>query len=394
MDTADSRPGPAKERGQAALPVGDAELLRRLTVLQRQAAMGQLAGGMAREFNNLLTIILAQTQTLIPQLPRDAAAYRQAGDVIRAGRRAASLTRLLLHLDHSGQTLAGAVDVGQAVNGLLPVLERLLPTGIRLELSLAPDTGAAMCDEAGLELVLLNLVQNAIEAMPLGGLVTITLHAAAPPPGLSGPVLELTVRDTGCGISPEVRARLFEPFVTTKHPQAGVGLGLAVSAGIVRGWGGQIAVAEGETPGTAIRVSLRQVPGSAEPGLAGLVGQPRPRILVVDDDDRVRGMIAECLDAEGYMVMTVAGAARALFLVESAGEEFALVVADVKLPGLPGSDLVWRLRATCPDLRALFVSGMPAGELPPFGQVDGTAFLPKPFKLSQLTDAVRKLLAE
>ncbi|MGZ8377968.1 MAG: ATP-binding protein [Gemmatirosa sp.] len=357
----------------------------RLLETQRLETLGVLAGGIAHDFNNLLTSILGNADLLQSALPGGAERV-MVSEILLAGRRSADLARQLLAYAGHASYVVRALDLSALVVEVGALLRTAMPAGGALRLDV-PRGALVTGDRAQLTQVLMNLVTNAAEALPAeGGTVTVRVReltlgereAARLTDACAGggamPVgrcVRLEVRDTGHGMTREVRDRMFEPFFTTKH--AGRGLGLAATMGIVRAHGGALAVASVRQQGTTVRVWLPAAPLHAEAegvGAAAAATEPStarlPRILVVDDDPAVRGTLARMLGRLRYDVVQAGGAREALAALESlpVGDEPALAIVDYTMPEFSGQETAARLRERCPGLRVLFTSGYADAEAP------------------------------
>ena len=363
---------------------------------QKLEAVGRLAGGVAHDFNNILTAIVGCAGIMLESLPPGHPCREDADEIRRAGEQAASLTRQLLAFARREDSTPRVVDLREVCGGMRKMLQRLLPADIELEMSIPDRLGAVRVDPGQAEQVLLNLVVNAGDAMPDGGRVSVGLaDAPAGGGGLPGPCVCLTVSDTGVGMDELTRARIFEPFFTTKS--AGTGLGLAnVRDAVARG-GGAVVVESAPSRGATFRVfwplcaDALDAPGSA-PAAARRSGRSA-RLLVVEDDDVVRRFVVRSLERDGYSVTTAADGAEALRISDAQEGAFDAVIVDVVLPRVRGTEVAARLRARQPTARVLFVSGYRAEESAlPAGADGRVRFLAKPFTASALADKVRELL--
>jgi PAS domain S-box-containing protein len=335
-----------------------AALERRLHQSEKLDGIGRLAGGIAHDFNNLLTIVLNYAELLDEELPAgdgDALA-RYVAEIREAGERATRLTRQLLVFGRREVVNPQSMDINLAIADIGTLLGPTIGEDIELRIDPALDLWPVCVDRSQLEQVLLNLALNARDAMPAGGLLSMTtrnVEAAA------GRCVLITVADTGCGMSADVVERAFEPFFTTKDWGAGSGLGLATVHGIVNGIGGHAFIDSEPGSGTSIRLTLPAAGGAApapsDPGPAVTSRGGGQRILVVEDDSGVRELAVLLLTAAGYEVTSAASAQEALRTTPVRIPE--LLLTDVVMPGLSGRELGERLRAELPDLRILFMSG-------------------------------------
>ncbi|HWP62337.1 MAG TPA: ATP-binding protein [Candidatus Binatia bacterium] len=371
--------------------------------VERMEAIGQLAGGIAHDFNNLLTVIGGHADLILACVPVEAPVATEAAEIRAAVERASGLTRQLLAVSRRQILEPRPVDLAATVGGLEPMLRRLLGERIELVVERAPGAWVE-ADPAQLEQVVLNLAVNARDAMPDGGRLTIAVglaRAGSMVDGRSEPLeteaVLLRVQDTGVGMSPEVAARAFEPFYTTKPAGVGTGLGLATVYGIVRQSGGEVFLETAPGAGATFTIVLPRIdPPTAEPAAAEAPAAARRpgTILLVEDEAAVRALVRRILEGDGYAVVEAAdgGAAEAAAADLDAPPD--LLVSDVVLPGLTGPELARRLRARWPDLRIVFVSGYPAPEAGLDGAAEGAAFLAKPFSPDQLRAAVATALGD
>jgi signal transduction histidine kinase/ActR/RegA family two-component response regulator len=369
-------------------------LERELQQKQRMEALGRMAGGVAHDFNNLLTVIVGYSDLLAARMGASDPSYGDVEAIRVAGQQAAAFTEQLLTISKTRQGEPGPVELGRAVRTLEPVLRRLVGDDIALVIDLAPGTPAIAIDEGQLEQVVLNLVVNARDAMPEGGVVAISTGTA---PGADGaPMAELIVRDGGVGMDAATLERCFDPFFTTKGRTKGTGLGLATVYGIVDHAGGEITVESEVGAGTTFRaVWPAAAPTSAAPA-AAVVPRSAPAggggrtVLLVEDEPDVRAYAGRVLSSAGYEVVAAAGGAEALATVADMAAAPALLVTDVLMPGMEGPELAASLAELQPGVPVLFVSGY-IEDVRREQLLRGTpssAFLAKPFTPAALLDAV------
>jgi two-component system, cell cycle sensor histidine kinase and response regulator CckA len=375
---------------------------QRLQEAQRLESVGRLAGGVAHDFNNLLTVILGGSEALREALAAERPAIVEEVEQIHAaGERARDLTRQLLAFARRQVTTRVPLDLNGVVRGSEQLLRRVLGENVEIHTSLAQGLWPVLGDAGQLEQVIVNLAVNARDAMPRGGRLTLeTRNARASRPGSApaGEVVQLLVRDTGVGMSPEVKAHLFEPFFTTKPQGRGTGLGLATVHGIVAQAGGQVQVESEPGVGTIFEISLPRGAQEVVP-VAGPATGPAPMtggtesVLVVEDDPLVREVTARALRSGGYRVLMADSGASALEVASSEAGTLRLVVTDVVMPGLDGKTLANELVRRLPGVRVLFVSGYTRDVISHHGVLDsGIEFLQKPFTSSALLARVRGLL--
>ncbi len=373
---------------------------------QKMEALGQLAGGVAHDFNNILTVMLAEAEEVLAHGDRlDRADQQSLEEIRRSAQRAAGLTRQLLTFSRREIVAPTRLDLNALVGGLEGMLGRLLGEHIRIVLRLAPGLEPTFADQGQVEQVFVNLAVNARDAMPTGGTLTIETanvhldeaYAAAHAGVVPGDYVMLAVSDVGSGMSEEIKQHLFEPFFTTKPMGRGTGLGLATCYAIARQAGGHIGVYSELGLGTTMRVYLPVVrealaPAVAPPPLAAHAGG-RERILLVEDDAAVRLVTARMLRGGGYEVREVASAEEAIAVLEQAGEPIDLLLTDVVLPGMGGSALAERAVELRPGIRTLFVSGYSDDLVLQHRLLaTGTPLLQKPFTTEALWRKVREAL--
>lgn len=372
----------------------------------KMEAIGQLAGGVAHDFNNLLTVINGYSQFIVRRLKEGDPLRRDLEEIRRAGERAAKLTRQLLAFSRRQNLELRVIDLNEVIEGMCSMLGRVLGEDIALDLHLSEDLGATRADAGQVEQIILNLAVNARDAMPSGGtLIVETANVALDEQFTAGhldlkpgPYVRLSVSDTGCGMTPEVLAHLFEPFHTTKDPGKGTGLGLATVYGIVKQFGGGIYVYSEPDHGTVPKIYLQRsdVDVSCAEEVEA-VSEPLPggseTVLVVEDKPDTRVFTVTALERLGYKVLEAARGSDALALVSARSEPVDLVLTDVVMPGMDGVDLVERLSTLCRGFRTLYTSGytdraiLHQGALAP-----GTAFVEKPFSVDDLAHKVRAVL--
>jgi two-component system, cell cycle sensor histidine kinase and response regulator CckA len=369
------------------------ELEHQLAQSQRLETVGRLAGGVAHDFNNLLTAIIGGISLAKSLSPLEAQADLQTA--LDAAERATGLTQRLLAFSKQRASDVRLLELNEVVESSQKMLSRVLRDDIRLRVVLAPQRLAVRADLAQLEQVLVNLVVNAAEAMPQGGVVEISTHSQALAPGHAklppGRYFVLSVKDTGTGMSAEQRERVFEPFFTTKPH--GVGLGLATSLGIVERIAGTLQIDSEQGRGTTISVLLPEAkPERKITPAAGLAAVPSAKILIVEDDRAVRETTVRLLSRAGFAVSSADDPASALAALHAV-DRIDLVVTDVIMPEQSGPELVRVLRRERPDLTALYVSGYAGEALLEHGLAQDDAFLQKPYMPNVLIQRIRELLA-
>jgi PAS domain S-box-containing protein len=380
-----------------------AALEARLGQSQKMEAVGRLAGGVAHDFNNLLTAITGSLALALRDVAEGARARRWLMETDRAAWRAAALTHQLLAFSRQQVIAPRVLDLRAVVTGAGSMLSRMIGEDVALRTRLAEAPCLVEVDQGQLEQVLLNLAANARDAMPAGGVLTIEVaREESVPVGAgdrlpAGPVVVLTVSDTGHGMSEEVRARIFEPFFTTKAAGSGTGLGLAMVYGAVEQNGGLIDVASAPAAGSRFRILLPLARGEKAQAASPQGDVPRgsETVLLVEDEAAVRDVTRAQLESLGYRVFACANAAEALVFAAAEREPIELLLTDVVMPGMNGRELARRLAATRPDLRVLFTSGYGEEVIARHGVVElGVRLLQKPFALPQLAGLVRSALQD
>jgi two-component system cell cycle sensor histidine kinase/response regulator CckA len=377
----------------------------RIKRLEKMEAIGRLSGGIAHNFNNILTAIIGNCELLRPRVVGDPKALRHAEAIQWAAQRASMLTRELLAFACRQQMRPQLVDLNAIIRDLEPLLRGVISKEIGFNFDLPGDLGAALTDPAQMEQVVMNLVLNARDALPMGGVISVRTRCErfdVPRPGSPDPVpagsyLTLTIQDTGVGIEAAVLPRIFEPFFTTKEGEKSTGLGLSTVYGIVQQNKGHITVAS--TPGTGSTFTLYlplQDPGRERPPtIPEGVQRGTETILLVDDEPHVSSILAEVLGEHGYHVLTAGSAEQALSMMHAQGERIDLVISDLKMPGLDGLELARKIRRARPELKVIIISGHfdedPAAKHAR-DHATVAAYLPKPFTSQSLTRAIREAL--
>ena len=372
---------------------------------QKLESVGQLAGGVAHDFNNLLTVITGQSDLMLRRLGESDPMRRRAEEIKKAAERAAGLTRQLLAFSRKQVLQPKVLDLTETVAGMDKLLRRLIGEDVHLVTVLAPDLGKVRADPSQIEQVLMNLAVNARDAMPEGGKLTIETqntyldetyarqHLSVVP----GPYVMLAVSDTGSGMDAETQAHMFEPFFTTKEVGKGTGLGLSTVYGIVKQSGGNIYVYSEVGQGATFKVYLPLASETAEAGEQSPAESARERrtetILLVEDEESVRLLLVETLEAEGYTVLAASGGEEALRVCELHGGPIHLLLTDVVMPEMSGRQLVERLSEKCAGVRVLYMSGYTDNAIVRHGVLEpGVSFLQKPFTPAAVISKVREVL--
>lgn len=383
---------------------------RRLEEQLRQAqkleAIGRLSGGMAHDFNNLLTVVLGNIELITAALPPDEERLRQlATEVQGAAQRGARLVRKLLTFSRRSPLALRSVEPGGVVSEIVGTLRRLLPASIEIDLAVGDDLPTINSDPDALEQILINLGTNARDAMPQGGSLNVELRAvrldresAARLGGRPGHFVSLEVRDDGVGMSAPTRDKAFEPFFTTKEREAGSGLGLALVYGLMEQHGGFAALDSQPGAGTSVRAFF---PVAGEPEsepetapAAARAGGGSETVLIAEDDDSIRELAQAALESHGYRVLVAADGEEALALLERRGGEIDLVVTDLVMPRLGGSELRREARRLAPAVRFLLTTGHGERDVLSAGSAPGhdAPLLQKPWTVQELCTQVREVL--
>ena len=397
---------PAYVIGMAEDVTEQRQLEEQLRQSQKLEAIGRLAGGVAHDFNNMLTAIGGYTALALEQADTGSTLRGDLDEIRKATDRAALLTRQLLAFSRKQVLMPELLNLNDVVLELEAMLRPLLGEDVTLTMQLDPGLGPIEADPGQLHQVVMNLVVNASDAMPKGGGITIaTANCDVGENDDSiepGHYVTLAVRDTGEGIDEQTLRQIFEPFFTTKDAGKGTGLGLATVYGIVKQTGGYVAVESELDIGSAFTIYLRRADGlvrqPVEPEPAPVVAEPvvvaataSTRVLVVEDEDVIRGLVDQVLRGEGYEVLLAADGDEAIALAGS--NRVDVLLTDLTMPGIGGHELADRLRAGAPALKVLFMSGFAEGNdfstsaLPP-----ATAFLEKPFTFTMLSERMRELV--
>jgi nitrogen-specific signal transduction histidine kinase/ActR/RegA family two-component response regulator len=376
---------------------------------QKMEAIGQLTGGLAHDFNNLLTIIITNAALLANEIAPDRADMRSdMSELKRAALRGVELVRKLMAFSRRRSVEMRPLDLGQVISSASTDLGRLLPASVEVVVQVESGIGLTINGDAGaIEQVLFNLATNARDAMPEGGVLRLRLyrawideeHVRTRGWGSPGEYVVLAASDSGCGMSPSVRARIFEPFFTTKEIGKGTGLGMAMVYGLVTQHNGYTDLHSEEGRGTTVRLYFPALAGSiAHPG--GVAEEVTPvggneRILVVDDEEGIRRSAARVLSRFGYAVAEASDGEGALAAIRSADSPFDLVLSDVVMPRSSGMALYRQLRGHGCGVRVLLMSGHTAEDLDALDEpLSGASFLQKPWSITDLLRRVREVLDE
>jgi len=373
---------------------------------QKMEVIGQLASGVAHDFNNILAVIIGYSDLMMHELGSDDPLCKYVVEVRHASERAAGLTRQLLVFSRKQTVQFLVFDLNDVVKGLDQMLRRLVDENIAMTIVLESQTGCIKADTGYIGQVLMNLVVNARDAMPNGGKLTIaTSHvtfdkndARTRAGVIPGDYVMLSVSDTGTGMTDEVKAHLFEAFFTTKLKGKGTGLGLATCRTIVQQSGGHIEVQSELGKGTTFEICFPRVEQptdiSTKPVEPGAIPRGTETLLLVEDDPSVRHLACSILESQGYTVLRANNGQDALHVArEHKGPPIRLVVTDVIMPLMGGKVMAEWLKATYPDLKILFTSGYTDDALAQHGVLEAAvAFLSKPYTPATLAHKVRTML--
>jgi two-component system, cell cycle sensor histidine kinase and response regulator CckA len=399
--------------GQAGFAIGMVEditerrnLEAQFIEAQKMEVVGQLAGGVAHDFNNIIAIIMGYTDLMMEKPGCDGAMKSNLETIRHAAERAAGLTRQLLIFSRKQTVQPVVLDLAEVVTSMEKLLLRLIDENIELTFTLGKETGRVMADSGYVGQVLMNLVVNARDAMPRGGKLAVEtgnvtldenyakLHADVTP----GDYVMLSVSDTGTGMTEEVKARLFQAFFTTKPKGKGTGLGLVTCQTIVQQSGGYIDVCSEIGAGTTFKVYFPRVDLPLDASASLIQKGPVPRgteaVLVVEDEPAVRQLARDVLATQGYEVLTASNGQDGLQVArDHKGSPIRLVITDVIMPQMGGRVMAEWLKFSYPDLKILFTSGYTDDAITHHGMLDqDTAFLPKPYTPSTLSRKVREML--
>ncbi len=382
------------------------KLEEQLRQSQKMEAIGRLAGGVAHDFNNMLTGIIGYADLILLSLNRDHPLIGKVEEIKKAGKRAAALTQQLLAFSRKQMLQPKILDLNLIVNDLKKMLQRLIGEDIDLETHLEPSLFRVKVDPNQMGQVLMNLVVNARDAMARGGKIAIETanvvldQAYGRKKGVSlqpGAYVLLEVRDTGTGMDPETRSHIFEPFFTTKELGKGTGLGLSTVYGIIKQSGGYIWVDSQPENGTTFQIFLPQAEGESalkeSHSHSPLQFQGSETILIVEDNELVRNLTSEALKQYGYRVIEAPGGEHALKITREYGEKIDLLLTDVVMPGLNGREVADQIVSIRPGIRVLYMSGYSDNAIVQHGVLSsGLAFIEKPFSPENLAEKVRQVI--
>jgi two-component system, cell cycle sensor histidine kinase and response regulator CckA len=373
---------------------------------QKMEAVGQLAGGVAHDFNNLLGVILGYTELLLDRLDPNDPQRKDIDEIRKAGERATLLTRQLLAYSRKQVLQPKVLDLNIVVAGTEKLLQRLIGEDIELLVILNPALHRVKADPGQIEQIIMNLAVNARDAMPSGGKLTVETsnveldekYAAQHASTLPGPHVMLAVSDTGCGMDAKTQTRIFDPFFTTKEFGRGTGLGLSTVYGIVKQSGGSVWVYSELGLGSTFKIYLPCVDQVPEPepliGPVEKLERGSQTILIVEDDAALLQVTHRSLREAGYAILVAGSPAEAIHISKNHPGPIHLMVTDVILPGISGSQLASHLSSLRPEMKVLYVSGYTDDAIVRHGVLEpGLAFLQKPFSLKMLARRVVEVLA-
>jgi len=375
-------------------------LQEQLRQVQKMEVVGQLAGGVAHDFNNMLAAIMGNAELMDMDMPADSGFRPQLAMIINGAKRAAELTQKLLTFSRKGTVMSSPLDIHNPIREAIALLQRSIDRNIRIEKRFGATAEQVVGDPTLLQNAFLNLGINARDAMPEGGTLTFTTRnlilegvtgRELPADVLPGRYIEVTVMDTGLGMTTEVLEKVFEPFYTTKPVGRGTGLGLATVYGTVREHGGTIRVDSRPGQGTTVRMLLPQDHRASTPQKVEDTSVVRGHgcVMVVDDEDLVRSMAKAQLKSLGYEVILAKDGVEALEMYARLKDKVDLVLLDVVMPRLGGRDTLKRLRMMNPEVRVILSSGFdPEGALEDLDGLGATGFIAKPYRQAQLSQAV------
>lgn len=372
---------------------------------QKLDAVGQLAGGVAHDFNNMLSVIIGNTELALRELGPDAPLRQSLQDILTAGKRSANLTRQLLAFARKQNINPRVLNLNDAVAGVLSMLQRLIGENINLVWRPGHELWKVRIDPSQIDQILANLTVNARDAITRAGTVTIEAlnvqcdetYCIDSPECVPGDYVQLSVADNGCGIEQELLPRIFDPFFTTKKEGRGTGLGLSTVYGIVKQNGGFINVCSDPGIGSTFRIYLprHRVEGKKAPGIAE---ETKPvggseTIVVVEDEATVLHLTRKMLESLGYRVLSAENSEQAMRLAREYDKNIDLLLTDVVMPGTNGKELSERILEFMPELKHIYMSGYTSDVIARQAVLDeGVNFISKPFSLKELADKVRETL--
>ena len=401
----DSNCGPCGFRGIFRDVTDQRRLEEQIRQAAKMEAIGQLAGGIAHDFNNILTAIIGYSEALSQHIAEDDPYREKALRINRAAVRAANLTRHLLAFSRKQVLDLKPLDLNELIANFEKMLKPLIGEDIEIVMNLSPSAGKVMCDPGQVEQILLNLAVNARDAMPAGGKLVIETanvfldddYARTRSEVRPGAYVMFAVSDTGYGMQAQTLSRIFDPFFTTKSREKGTGLGLSTTYGIVKQHRGHLSVYSEPDRGTTFKIYLPLAEGP--PSIEVRIPRSDVRldgnetILIVEDEELVRQLTSEALEALGYKVLAAGHPAEAVKMREEYQGAVHLLLTDVVLPQMDGKRLFDLLAPLFPEMRVLYVSGYTENAIVHHGVLEpGVQFLQKPFTVAALARKVREIL--
>jgi nitrogen-specific signal transduction histidine kinase/ActR/RegA family two-component response regulator len=377
-----------------------------LRQVQKMEAVGRLAGGIAHDFNNLLGVINGYGEMILKRMPAADPLHPKVAQIVKAGERAAGLTRQLLAFSRQQVLQPKTLDLNAVVSEMDQMLRRLIGEDIDLETRLDAQLGTVRADPGQVEQIVMNLAVNARDAMPDGGRLTIETrnvdldaeYAATHPPTTPGRYAMLAISDTGSGMDAQVQAHIFEPFFTTKGSTKGTGLGLATVYGVVKQSEGFIWVYSEVGVGPTFKIYLPRtdaVPELTAEKKQALAGRNGETALMVEDEAGLRDLLREMLEAGGYVTLVARDGAEALQIADGHKGPIDVLITDVIMPGMTGRAAADVIKEARPAIKVLYLSGYTDEAIIRHGVLGaGAAFLNKPFSSEALLRKVRELLAQ
>ncbi len=386
---------------------GQRQLEEQLRQSQKMEAIGRLAGGVAHDFNNLLTVILNYSQMLSDDINQNDPMKKRVEAITESAERAATLTKQLLAFSRKQVIAPKVIEVNEVLGRIEKMLQRLLGEDIQLINKATEAVWPIKVDVSQLEQIVMNLAVNARDAMPSGGKLIIETqnqvlegtHTHGVTEIDAGEYVVLAISDTGSGMTPDVQRRIFEPFFTTKELGKGTGLGLATVYGNMKQNHGAVTVYSEVEHGTTFKLYFPRVSQEVKPNIQNLEEQNkqilkgRETILLVEDEDRVRGVATSLLSKNGYRVLEARNGGEALLICEQEKGHIPLMLSDVIMPNMNGKQLAERLRAIRPDMKVIFMSGYTDNVIAENGILEeGSKFIQKPFSPTSLLKLLRETL--
>jgi len=386
---------------------GRKQLETQLLQAQKMQSVGQLAGGVAHDFNNMLSVIIGNTEVALTMVNASSSLHKLLNDILNAGTRSAALTRQLLAFARKQTVTPKVLDLNETLEGILKMLRRLIGEGIDLVWAPGQSVWPVKMDPSQIDQILANLCVNARDAINGVGKVTIETsvavfdkeYCAFHEGSIPGDYAVLTVTDNGCGMDRETQTRIFEPFFTTKDIGQGTGLGLSTVYGIVKQNHGFINVYSEPGQGSTFRIYLPRYTGKPivqqKDVLPHAPQGGHEVILLVEDEPSILDMTRQMLEIRGYTVLIAETPGEALRIATERRSEIDLLLSDVIMPEMNGLDLVRQIQTFYPDIKYIFMSGYPANVIADQGALEeGTHFLQKPFVIKSLDDKIREALGK